>query len=67
VIRAFQTVPAATLSPFLYVYLLWATALGWLIFGDVPGPGTLLARPSSWAADSAVYRQRGPEPWRPLL
>ena len=65
--RAFQTVPAATLSPFLYVYLLWATALGWLIFGDVPGPATLLGAAIILGSGLYVYRQRGPEPGGPLL
>jgi drug/metabolite transporter (DMT)-like permease len=62
VIRAFQTVPASTLSPFLYVYLLWATALGWLIFGDVPGPATLLGAAIILGSGLYVYRQPGPEP-----
>ncbi|MBY6091427.1 DMT family transporter [Maritimibacter alkaliphilus] len=29
-------------SPFRYVSLLWALLLGWLVFGDWPGPVTLL-------------------------
>lgn len=66
-IRAFQIVPAATLSPFLYVYLLWATALGWLIFGDVPGPATLLGAAIILGSGLYVYRQRGPEPVAPLF
>jgi drug/metabolite transporter (DMT)-like permease len=66
-IRAFQIVPAATLSPFMYVYLVWATALGWLIFGDVPGPATLLGAAIILGSGLYVYRQRGPEPGAPLL
>lgn len=34
--RAFRVAPASTLSPLLYVQLLWATALGWLVFGQLP-------------------------------
>ena len=60
-IRAFQIVPAATLSPFLYVYLLWATALGWLIFGDVPGPATLLGAGIILGSGLYVYRIAGPD------
>ena len=56
-IRAFQIVPAATLSPFLYVYLLWATGLGWLLFGDVPGPATLLGAAIILGSGLYVYRQ----------
>jgi drug/metabolite transporter (DMT)-like permease len=36
-IGAFRRVPASALSPFLYVQLLWATLLGWLIFEQRPG------------------------------
>lgn len=35
-IRAFRLAPASLLSPFLYVQLIWATALGWLVFGHFP-------------------------------
>ncbi|MDE2585015.1 MAG: DMT family transporter [Betaproteobacteria bacterium] len=35
-IAAFRHAPASTLSPFLYVQLLWATLLGWLVFGHLP-------------------------------
>jgi drug/metabolite transporter (DMT)-like permease len=34
--RAFRVAPASTLSPLLYVQLLWATALGYLVFGQMP-------------------------------
>lgn len=35
-IRAFALAPASTLSPFLYFQLVWASLLGWLVFGDLP-------------------------------
>ena len=35
-IRAFREAPVSTLSPLLYVQLLWATALGVLVFGQWP-------------------------------
>lgn len=35
-IAAFRHAPASTLSPFLHVQLLWATLLGWLVFGHLP-------------------------------
>ena len=36
-IEAFSTAPASTLAPFTYVELVWAAALGFLLFGGVPG------------------------------
>ena len=55
-IRAFQTAPASTLSPFLYVYLLWATMLGWLLFGDVPAITTVAGALVIFASGIYVYR-----------
>jgi len=39
---AFRHTAATTLSPFLYVQLIWATLLGWLVFGHWPDGATLL-------------------------
>jgi drug/metabolite transporter (DMT)-like permease len=36
--RAFALAPAALVSPFNYVGLLWATGFGWLVWGDIPAP-----------------------------
>ncbi|CAN0283674.1 unnamed protein product, partial [Phaeothamnion confervicola] len=35
-IAAHRLAPASVLSPFIYTQLIWATALGFLVFGDVP-------------------------------
>lgn len=35
-IRAFREAPASTLAPLLYVQLIWATLLGWLVFSHLP-------------------------------
>ncbi|NMG32333.1 DMT family transporter [Aromatoleum evansii] len=35
-IMALRAAPATTLSPFTYAQLVWATLLGWLVFGDLP-------------------------------
>ena len=35
-IRAFQLAPASALQPFHYTVLVWATLLGFLVFGDLP-------------------------------
>lgn len=40
-IRAFTAAPASMLAPFNYSGLLWATLLGWLLFGDLPDGWTL--------------------------
>ena len=35
--QAFRMAPAAVVAPFDYTALLWATLLGWLIWGEAPG------------------------------
>lgn len=35
-IRAFRDTPASTLAPLLYIQLIWAMLLGWLVFGQFP-------------------------------
>ncbi|MCC5970022.1 MAG: DMT family transporter [Pararhodobacter sp.] len=34
--HAFRLAPAAIVAPFDYTALIWATGLGWLIWGDIP-------------------------------
>ena len=36
VIRAFSRAPAALLTPFSYLQMIWAIAYGWLLFGQLP-------------------------------
>lgn len=40
-IRAFRQAPASVVAPFSYSSLLWATAFGYLLFGDLPDAWTL--------------------------
>ena len=40
-IAAHRRAPASVLSPFMYTQLVWATTLGFLVFGDVPTQWTL--------------------------
>ncbi len=40
--QAFRMAPAAIVAPFDYTALIWATGLGWLIWGDVPMTWTIL-------------------------
>lgn len=35
-IKALECAPASILQPYSYSILLWATVLGWLVFGDLP-------------------------------
>lgn len=42
VARGFTWGPASILSPFHYVQLVWAAAIGYVVFGDVPGAPTWL-------------------------
>ena len=39
---AYRHAPASTLAPFGYSSILWSTALGYLIFSDLPGPRMLI-------------------------
>jgi drug/metabolite transporter (DMT)-like permease len=41
-VRAFQAAPAATVTPFNYTILLWATLSGYIVFDDFPDGWTLL-------------------------
>ena len=41
-IKAFQFAPASTLQPFHYIVLLWATVVGYTVFGDLPDLWTIL-------------------------
>ncbi len=39
-IHAFRLAPVGVLSPLLYVQLVWATLLGWLVFAQIPDSWT---------------------------
>jgi drug/metabolite transporter (DMT)-like permease len=41
-IRGHRLAPASTLAPFIYTQIVWTTALGFLIFGDVPHYWTIV-------------------------
>jgi drug/metabolite transporter (DMT)-like permease len=41
-ILAHKRAPASIVAPFFYAQLLWATLLGWLLFGEVPDRWTLI-------------------------
>lgn len=41
-IKALQLAPAAVIQPFSYTLLLWAVVIGYVAFGDLPDPLTLV-------------------------
>jgi drug/metabolite transporter (DMT)-like permease len=41
-ILAFQRAPASGLTPFTYMQIVWATLLGWLLFGQFPDAPALM-------------------------
>ena len=41
-IKALELAPASVLQPFNYTLLIWATAVGFLVFGDLPDTVTVL-------------------------
>jgi drug/metabolite transporter (DMT)-like permease len=62
-IVAHRHTPASILSPFIYTQLVWTTALGFLVFGDVPNHWTLAG--AAMVIVSGLYlvhreRVRGP-------
>lgn len=38
IVQGYRFAPASVIAPFDYSALLWAILLGWLIWGDLPGP-----------------------------
>ena len=55
-INALRAAPAATVAPFGYVNLLWATLVGYAIFGDLPDSWTLAG--AAIVAGSGLYIAR---------
>ena len=39
--RSLNLAPASVVVPYQYTMIVWAVALGWLVFGDVPDAFTL--------------------------
>lgn len=56
-ILAFRAAPAAVVSPFDYSRLIWATMLGYVIFGNLPDGWTLLGATVIVGAGLYVYRR----------
>lgn len=41
-ILAFSRAPASVVAPFTYTQIVWMALSGWIFFGDVPGPSTVI-------------------------
>ncbi len=58
-IAAHRDAPPTVLAPFNYTQLIWMIALGYLVFGDVPGPATLIGATMIVASGLySLYRER---------
>jgi len=58
-IAAHRDAPPTVLAPFSYTQLIWMIALGYIVFGDLPGPGTLAGASLIVASGLyALYRER---------
>ncbi len=57
--QAFRFAPAAVVAPFDYTALLWATLLGWLLWGEIPDIATYVGAAIIIASGIAiVLRER---------
>jgi drug/metabolite transporter (DMT)-like permease len=58
-ILAHRDAPPTVLAPFNYTQLIWMIVLGYLVFGDIPGPATLVGAALIVASGLyALYRER---------
>jgi drug/metabolite transporter (DMT)-like permease len=58
IVRAFAHAPASMLAPLFYIHLIWATAYGWFIFGDIPKVATIAGGALIIASGIYVFRTR---------
>ena len=58
-IKAHEVAPAPVLAPFVYSQLIWMTALGYVIFGDIPDRATMIGASVIVASGLyLLYRER---------
>lgn len=58
-IKSFEAAAAATVAPFVYSSLLWATAFGLVVFGDLPDASTVMGAAIIVASGIYIfYRER---------
>jgi drug/metabolite transporter (DMT)-like permease len=59
VIHAYRHAPAMVLAPFSYTQMLWMVVIGYLVFGDLPVPATLVGAAVIVASGLYIlYRQQ---------
>ena len=71
--RSLILAPASVVAPFQYTMILWAIALGFLVFGDLPSPNTMIG--AAIVASAGIYiflrertvMRREPEPNPPTV
>ena len=61
-IKSFQAAPASTVTPFGYTALLWATALGFVFFDDLPDAWTVSGAAVIVASGLYIFRREHPRP-----
>lgn len=59
-VLAHKRAPASVLAPFFYAQLIWASLLGWLVFGELPDRWTLAG--GAVVLGSGLYLLRGERP-----
>ncbi len=59
--QAFRMAPAAIVAPFDYTALIWATGLGWLIWGDAPMLWTILGAAIIVASGIIIILREAPQ------
>jgi len=71
-VQAYRLAPVATVAPFEYSGLLWATLFGYAFWGDVPGSAVIMGAAILVASNLYILRRerrrgggRGPGPARP--
>jgi len=71
--RSLILAPASVVAPFQYTMIVWAIVLGFLVFGDVPSPNTMIG--AAIVASAGIYiflrertvMHREPEPNPPTV
>jgi drug/metabolite transporter (DMT)-like permease len=56
--QAYRVAPASTVAPFEYVMIGWAVLWGYVFWGDVPGPTTLMGVATTVAAGVYVLHHQ---------
>ncbi|HKJ87326.1 MAG TPA: DMT family transporter [Gammaproteobacteria bacterium] len=63
--RAYAFAPAAQVGPFTYAVVIFSAAVGWVVWGEVPGPLAILGAALVILAGALAIRKRGSRTSRP--